>query len=179
MLKTANVTHLSITLQKLWQKHPSEKHPHMSIFKVCICFVADLQTGLKPFPPYQVFLEFCRQSKVFTHTGFYKLSYLKDDLQVSIKPGQLIAITWGQPIHEVLGVSQIRQPINWIVSTRVVATHLMLHHRVHPQSILAVSTRVEGTIAGICGRRVKGERGGLTVGRTSCQEHCFLGSCCK
>jgi hypothetical protein len=31
MLKTANVTHLSITLQKLWQKHQREKLPHMNI----------------------------------------------------------------------------------------------------------------------------------------------------
>lgn len=145
-------------------------------------FCGRFTTGLKPFPPYQVFLEFCRQSKVFTHTGFHKLSYLKDDLQVSIKPGQLIAITWRQPVHEVLGVSQVRQPINWIVSTRVVATHLMLHHRVHPQGVLAVSTRVKRTVAGIwksqgVHKMGKGKRkDGLTAVRTSCQEHCSLGS---
>lgn len=131
-------------------------------------FVADLQIGLDhSHPTNQVFLKFCRQSKSILPKLAFLTSYLKDDLQVSIKPGQLIAVTWRQPIHEVLGVPQIWQPINWIVSTRVVATHLMLHHWVHSQGILAVSTRVKRTIAGIyrsrggnkMGKGVRGERG--------------------
>lgn len=58
MLKTANVTHLSIMLQKLWQKRQSEKLPHMNISfqgMVCICFVADLQTGLNHSHPTKSF----------------------------------------------------------------------------------------------------------------------------
>lgn len=74
---------------------------------------------------------------------------LKDDLQVSIEPGQLITVTWRQPIHKVLGMAKIWQTINWVVSTRVVATHFMFHHRVHTQGILTVSARVERTVARI------------------------------
>lgn len=79
MFKTANVTHLSIKLQKLWQKTLkliTSTHDHIttrnlrtskcsktSPFKVYI-FVADLQIGLNhSHPTNQVFLKFCRQSK--------------------------------------------------------------------------------------------------------------------
>lgn len=82
MFKTANVTHLSIKLQKLWQKTLkliTSTHDHAttrnlrtfkcsktSHFKVCmyLFFVADLQIGLNhSHPTNQVFLKFCRQSK--------------------------------------------------------------------------------------------------------------------
>lgn len=121
------------------------------IFKsTYLFFVADLQIALNhSHPTNQVFLKFCRQSKSILPKLACLTSYLKDDLQVSIKPGQLIAVAWGQPIHEVLGMPQIWQPVNWIVSTRVVAAHLMFHHGVHPQGVLAVPTRVKRTIAGI------------------------------
>lgn len=76
-------------------------------------------------------------------------SYLQDDLQVSVEPGQLVTVPWRQPIHEVLGMAQVRQPIHRVVGTRVVAAHLVFHHGVHSQGILPVATRVEGAVAGI------------------------------
>lgn len=74
MLKTANVTRLSLTLQKLWQKHQSEKLPHTNISFQGLClFCGRFTNRSKTIPPHQVFLKFCRQSKCSTHTGFYKL----------------------------------------------------------------------------------------------------------
>lgn len=69
MFKTANVTHLSIKLQKLWQKTLkliTSTHDHLttrnlrtfkcsktSPFKVRICFGGRFTNRPKPLPPYQ------------------------------------------------------------------------------------------------------------------------------
>lgn len=78
MFKTANGTHLSIKLQKLWQKtlklitfthdHITTRNLNIQMFQdisfqsVYLC--GDLQIGLNhSHPTNQVFLKFCRQSK--------------------------------------------------------------------------------------------------------------------
>lgn len=71
-------------------------------------------------------------------------------LQISIKPSKLIAIAWGKAIHQVLGVSKVRQAIHRVVCARVVPTHIMLHHGVHAHGILPIPSRVVGAVAGVC-----------------------------
>lgn len=78
-------------------------------------------------------------------------------LQISIKPSELIAIAWGKAIHQVLGVAKVRQAIHGVVCTRVVPTHIMLHHGVHAHGILPIPSRVVGAVAGICGQGTCGK----------------------
>lgn len=68
-------------------------------------------------------------------------------LQISIEPGQLIAVAWREAIDQVLGVAEVRQAVYGVIWAGVVPAHLMLHHGIHAHGILPVTSGVEGTVA--------------------------------
>ena len=72
-------------------------------------------------------------------------------LQVRVEPGQLVGVTRGQAVHEVLGVAQVGQTLHRrVVLARMVPPgQLVLHHGLQAHRVAAVAPRVEGAVAGV------------------------------
>lgn len=68
-------------------------------------------------------------------------------LQISIKPGQLIAVAWREAVDQVLGVAEVGKAVYGVIWAGVVPAHLVLHHGIHAHGILPVTSGMEGAVA--------------------------------